>query len=81
MTKPADESTLHELQIEVEAELALAESSSPRDSAGAPVVEWLYAEVDAERQEAGLRSLLGAVEALETGYRPRHSAATAAPEH
>jgi hypothetical protein len=81
MTTPADESTLHELEIEVEAELAIAASSNPEEAAGGPAVEWLYAQADAERQEAGLRSLLGAVEALETGYRPRHSAATAAPEH
>jgi len=32
-----------------------------------PVTEWLFDPADAQREQVGLRSLLGAVEALEDG--------------
>lgn len=60
---------LHGLEAEVEAELAIAESSHPEETAAAPVAEWRFDPVDAERYEVGLRGLLGAVEAVEDAER------------
>lgn len=59
-----DES-LRGLEIDVEAELTIAESSHPEETAAAPVEEWRYDPADAERYEVGLRGLLSAVEAVE----------------
>jgi hypothetical protein len=70
---------LGELEIEVEAELDLAEASGPQEITG-PSTEWLYDPMDAEREEIGLRSLLGAVEALEDGSRPGDVAPSEGPE-
>ncbi|MEV4017533.1 hypothetical protein AB0J35_44295 [Nonomuraea angiospora] len=61
---------LYELQIEVEAEVTLVESSHPEEVAELPVTEWLFDPTDAEREEIGLRGLLDAVETLEDGSRP-----------
>ncbi|MET7422786.1 hypothetical protein [Dactylosporangium sp. NPDC005555] len=71
MSFPAgDETFLHRLEHNVRAELAQAETS-PLDAALAvPIDEWMFDPADAEREEVGLRSLLGAVEALEGGPRP-----------
>lgn len=60
---------LHELEIEVEAEVTLVEASRPEEAAGLPVTEWLFDPTDAEREEVGLRGLLDAVEVLEDGSR------------
>jgi hypothetical protein len=66
MSNPtADAAFLHELEGEVRAELSAAETSQPVDL---PTEEWLFDPADAQREEAGLRSLLGAVEALEGGH-------------
>ncbi|MFG2058796.1 hypothetical protein ACGFI9_32720 [Micromonospora sp. NPDC048930] len=65
MSTPTGDNSLHELESVVEAELAMAESSDPADAAELPVTEWLFDPADAQRDEVGLRSLLGAVEALE----------------
>lgn len=67
---PTDESPyLHKLEVEVEEELALAESSeSP--ALGSSPSEWLFDPADIERQQVGLRNLLGAVEALELDAPP-----------
>ncbi|CNF53477.1 Uncharacterised protein [Mycobacterium tuberculosis] len=54
-----------ELEIEVQEELTLAESSRPEETAAAPQSEWLFDPTDVERDEIGLRNILGAVEALE----------------
>ncbi|MFE9694263.1 hypothetical protein [Micromonospora sp. NPDC005806] len=72
MTTPMGDNALHELKAEVEAELAMAESSHPEEAAGVPVTEWLFDPADAQREEVGLRSLLGAVESLEADLRPGH---------
>ncbi|GAA3223397.1 hypothetical protein [Nonomuraea helvata] len=61
---------LYELEVEVEAEVTLAEASRPEEVAGMPVTEWLFDPTDAEREEIGLRGLLDAVEALEDDSRP-----------
>jgi len=71
MTTPTgDNAFLHELELNVRAELTIAETSQPEvDADGEPTVEWLLEE-DAQRYEIALRSLLGAVETLENGSRP-----------
>src|SRR5215475_2031790 len=64
---PTDESQfLHELETEIEAELAMAQPSQPADAPGASPAEWLFDPTDLEREEIGLRNLLGAVIALES---------------
>jgi hypothetical protein len=71
MTTPTgDNAFLHELELSVRTELTLAETSPPEAEAdGVPTVEWLL-DPDAQRYEVGLRTLLGAVEAIEEGSRP-----------
>ncbi len=71
MTTPTgDNAFLHELELNVRAELTIAETSQPEvDADGEPTVESLLEE-DAQRYEIALRSLLGAVETLENGSRP-----------
>ena len=62
---------LHELELTVRTELTQAETSQPYEEAVAlPIDEWLSDPADDQRYEASLRSLLGAVEALEDG--PSH---------
>jgi hypothetical protein len=56
---------LHDLELAVEAEIDLVESSQPRDVSAEPPSLWQFDPIDIERQRAGLRSLLGAVGALE----------------
>jgi len=66
LSTPAEASPLlHELEGEVETELALVESSVPADDVVPPVSEWLFDPTEIQQEEASLRSLLGAVEALE----------------
>lgn len=65
MTIPTgDNRFLDNLEAEVEAELTMAESSHPDESTGGPA-DWLVDPAEAERDEVGLHSLLGAVQALE----------------
>jgi hypothetical protein len=60
-----DNSFLHELELTVSEELTEAEASPlGEESGGPPTVEWLL-DPDAQRYEVGLRTLLGAVEAVE----------------
>ncbi|SNR38661.1 hypothetical protein [Actinomadura mexicana] len=54
-----------EMEIEVAAEMTLAESSRPGEITNLPVSEWPFDPVDVERDETALRNLLGAVKALE----------------
>jgi hypothetical protein len=73
MTTPTgDNASLHELELDVKAELTLAESRPPGKEAGALADEWML-HPDAQRYEARLRTLLGAVEAVEgrSGEPPR----------
>ena len=66
-TQIGDNAFLHELELNVRTELTLAETSQPENAAGIPIEQWLSDPADAQRYEATLRSLLGAVEALEGG--------------
>ena len=66
-----DNAFLHELELYVRAELTLTETSQPEEEAvGVPIDEWLSDPADDQRYEVSLRSLLGAVEALEDGSGP-----------
>jgi hypothetical protein len=67
MSMPDNEAFLHGLEIDVAAELDIAESSHSEDVARTPVTEWLFDPTDAEGYEVNLRGLLGAVEAVEEG--------------
>ena len=61
-----DNDFLHELELNVRAELTLAETGQPyEEAAGVPIDEWLSDPADDARYEITLRSLLGAVQALE----------------
>jgi hypothetical protein len=66
-----DEEFLGGLEIEVDAELTMVESSRPDPAA--PVADWRDDPAEIEYEEASLRSLRGAIEALEgdTGPAPR----------
>lgn len=59
-----------EFEAEIEVELTLAESSDAGRAAAEPVAEWTFDPADAQREQIGLRNLLGAVEELEHGSRP-----------
>ena len=70
-TPPGDQAFLHELELNVITELTLAETGLPEEQAAdVPVGAWLSDPADTQRYEAGLRNLLGAVEALEDGSGP-----------
>jgi len=60
----SDNVFLDELELTVSAELAQAETSQP-EAACVPIDQWLTDPADDQRYEVGLRSLFGAVEALE----------------
>ena len=67
-TPSGDNAFLHDLELNVRAELTLVETSqSEEEAVSVPIDEWLVDPADAERYEVALRSLLGAVEALEDG--------------
>jgi hypothetical protein len=72
MSTPAgDNPFLHELEVSVRTELTISETSPGwEEAAAAPIEEWLSDPADDQRYEASLRSLLGAVEALEDGPGP-----------
>jgi hypothetical protein len=64
MSRP-DGEFLHGLEAEVEAELDIAVSSHPEETARAAVADWRFDPVEAENYQVELRGLLGAVEAVE----------------
>lgn len=68
MSTPADGNEfLHELELHIRMELTLAETGQPEQGTGdAPTAEGLF-DPDAERYEVNLRTLLGAIEAVEDG--------------
>lgn len=70
MSNPDEYNSLHGLEIEIEAELAIVETSDPPDVTATPVTEWLSDPTDGERYEISLRGLLDAVEALEDAVFP-----------
>ena len=52
------------LEVEVESEIAIVRSSRPEELE-LPPDQWLYDPTDRDREEVGLRNMLGAIEALE----------------
>ena len=56
---------LHEIEVEVRAELTIAETSQPEEEADGEPDLMMLLDPDAERYEVSLRTLLGAVEAVE----------------
>ena len=69
-TPTGDSAFLHELELTVRAELTLAETSQPAEQAdGMPVGE-SPPDPDDQRYDVVLRTLLGAVEALEDAPDP-----------
>ena len=81
-TPTGDNAFLYALELNVRTELTLAETSQPEEEAiGVPIDQWLVDPADTQRYEVALRSLLGAVEALEDGSGPGdHPPLTEAPE-
>ncbi len=70
-TPTGDNAFLHALELNVRTELTLAKTSQPWEQAvRVPIDEWLSDPADDQRYEVSLRSLLGAVEALEDGSGP-----------
>ncbi|MEV6285009.1 hypothetical protein [Kribbella sp. NPDC051770] len=74
MSTPDEGAFLHDaesmfgaLHHEVEADLGMMTANEP--DPGLPVSEWLVDPTEVERDEVALRSLLGAVEALEGDVR------------
>ncbi|TDO43411.1 hypothetical protein EV643_118154 [Kribbella sp. VKM Ac-2527] len=66
MSTPSDEPAfLHRLEGEVEVDLDLIASSHPDEAMDEPASEWMVDPAEVQRDEIGLRSLLGAVESLE----------------
>jgi hypothetical protein len=82
MSSPTgDNAFLHELELNVRSELTLAETSQP-DEETVSIDELLFDPTDVQREEAGLRSLLGAVEAMEdSSGAARHGGRVAARDH
>jgi hypothetical protein len=76
-----DDTVLPDLDHEVRTELTLAERSGPGEETDRPVEEWLFDPADVERAEIGLRSLLGAVEAVEAPRAHPHGSHLAARDH
>ena len=68
-TPTGDNAFLRELEFDVKTELTLAETSQDEEAVDAPIDEWLP-DTEAQRYEVRLRTLLGAVEALEDGPGP-----------
>ena len=67
MSNPGE--SLHGLEVEIEVELAIAESGQENVS-DTPATEWLSDPVDDERYEIGLHGLLDAVKAVEDAISP-----------
>jgi len=59
------------LEAEVRVELAVADENSAMSAFAAPESEWLVDPAEVQIEQTGLRSLLGAVRALEAGRDPR----------
>ena len=79
-TPPGDHAFLHDLERTVSMELTLAESGPPEEQAAAvPIDEWLSDPADDARYEITLRSLLGAVQALEGSSEAPEAGQTAPP--
>jgi hypothetical protein len=61
----SEDEFLVSLGAEVTAELEMAHVDDPAELLEVPQEEWLFGPTDLEREEVGLRNILGAVQALE----------------
>ena len=69
-TPTTDNEFLHELELDVRMQLTQAETGrAGQGTGGAPAAEGLL-DPDAERYEVNLRTLLGAIDAMEDGSHP-----------
>jgi len=59
------------LEAEVRLELSAADASPAMGAFATPESEWLVDPAEVQVEQTGLRSLLGAVQALEAGRDPR----------
>ncbi|MEV6415280.1 hypothetical protein [Kribbella sp. NPDC051718] len=66
-----DEEFLEELEVDVDVELTTIEASRPDETASPD--QWQVDPAELEYEEASLRSLRGAIEALEEGGNPTES--------
>ncbi|MGW5239273.1 hypothetical protein ACWEOW_10110 [Monashia sp. NPDC004114] len=62
----SDYEFLHNLEVEVETRLELVGPTEPSVYAALPSAEWQIDPTDVEREVVGLRSLIGAIESLES---------------
>lgn len=62
---PDEARSRRELEIEVAAEISVVRSSETEGGLVGTPAQWLFDPTDVEREEIGLGSILGAVEALE----------------
>jgi hypothetical protein len=69
VSTPSGEPLVIGLESEVELEIELVESSRPADASSEPVSQRQFDPSDAAREEVGLRSLLGAVDAVRRAQR------------
>jgi hypothetical protein len=69
MSTPSRDPLLTGLESEVQAEIELVESSRPAVASTEPTSQWPFDPSDIAREEVGLRSILGAVGALERAGR------------
>ena len=65
-----DDELLIDLKAEVAAELAVAHTDDPDAAYEVPPDQWLFSPTALEREEVGLRNILGAIEALQAGPQP-----------
>jgi hypothetical protein len=68
MNAGKDDHVLRDLEIEVDADLELISASGVDDADPGPPGQWLFDPVEAEEEEVELRSLRGAIEALEADH-------------
>ncbi len=68
MNFPSNYEFLHAIEVNVRAELAEAQASRPNGTE--PMDQWVFDPADAEREEVELRSLLGAIVAVEDTAAP-----------
>jgi hypothetical protein len=72
MSASSPDPLLQSLELEVDAEIDLVESSKPTDASAESMSQWQFDPTDIAREEAGLQNLRGAVAAWEA--RPRNDA-------
>jgi hypothetical protein len=70
VTAAGEEAFLHGLEVEVRAEITVAGATPALKLYAAPESDWLLDPAEVQSEQTGLRSLLGAVRALEAPLGP-----------